>query len=307
MNPQANLLKVENLSKVYPARGGFFGKEQGFRAVNDVSFYIREGETLGLVGESGSGKSTIGRAVLMLDPPTSGRIELCGKDLGITNSRDHQWLRKNMQPVFQDPFASLNPRMRVGDFAAEPLEIHKVGDSRSDRAQLVAEAFKLVGLRPDFARRYPHELSGGQRQRVCIARAVALRPKLIVCDEPISALDVSIQAQVINLLMDLQESLGMAYLMISHDLSMVRHICHRVAVLHRGRVVELGDTKSVYDNPAHPYTRLLLSSVPRLKSAAKPRFDADTSRTELAAMGDNYKLTEIAQGHWAAVTPFNGR
>ena len=301
MSEAAELLKVDHLTKVYAGRSGFLGKRQEFRAVDDVSFTIKEGETLGLVGESGSGKSTIGRAVLMLDPPTSGSIELSGRDLNVWTAKDHLWLRKNMQPVFQDPFASLNPRMRVGDFAAEPLAIHRVGKSGAERREIIAETFKMVGLQPDFARRYPHELSGGQRQRVCIARAVALQPRLIVCDEPISALDVSIQAQVINLLMDLQESLGMAYLMISHDLSMVRHICHRVAVLYRGHIVELGDTSSVYGNPSHPYTRLLLSSVPRLKASDTPRFDPQTSRQELGAMEMALPLREVEQGHWAAI------
>ena len=295
------LLSVRNLTKVYPGRARILGRAPGFKAVDDVSFDIKDGETLGLVGESGSGKSTIGRAVLMLDPPTSGDLALSGRDLSSAMSSDRLWLRRNMQPIFQDPLASLNPRMRVGKFSSEPLEIHGIGNSRAERARIIEETFELVGLSADFARRYPHELSGGQRQRVCIARAVALRPKLIVCDEPISALDVSIQAQVINLLIELQETIGMAYLMISHDLSMVRHICHRVAVLYNGKIVELGDTKSVYENPAHPYTRLLLASVPKLKPGDGLGFDAETSRKEIQAMTGTPTLREVASNHWAAL------
>jgi len=257
------ILSVRNLKKYFPITAGFLIQRtvDYVRAVDDVSFDVYRGETLGLVGESGSGKSTTGRTLLQLYEPTGGNVYFEGKDLTKLDGPGLRKLRRDMQMIFQDPYASLNPRMNVGRIVAEPLVVHGMGDEK-ERKDRVAYLLEKVGLNPYFVNRYPHEFSGGQRQRIGIARALALDPSFIVCDEPISALDVSIQAQVVNLLQDLQEELGLTYLFIAHDLSMIRYICDRVAVMYLGKIVEIGPTDEVYDNPQHPYTQLLLSAVP---------------------------------------------
>ena len=232
------------------------------KAVDGVSFDIMEGETLGLVGESGCGKSTLGRTILRLLDPTAGRIEFQGKDLSTLSQSDLRPIRRDMQIIFQDPYASLNPRMTVGATVAEPIEIFSLAKNSSEKRKLVAKLLEKVGLPADAASRYPHEFSGGQRQRIGIARALAVQPKFIVCDEPISALDVSIQAQIVNLLQDLQKAEGLTYLFISHDLQIVKHICDRVAVMYLGKIVEIADVQSLYHAPQHPYTKALLSAVP---------------------------------------------
>ncbi len=256
------VLAVSGLRKHYPLRGGFPGRGGGtVRAVEDVSFAIAEGETLGLVGESGCGKSTVARAVLRLIEPTSGTIRLDGRDISALGRRALRPLRRQMQMIFQDPFSSLNPRMTAGDAVAEALKVHGLAHGR-ERPRRVAALFAQVGLRPAQMRLYPHEFSGGQRQRICIARALALSPRLIVGDEPVSALDVSIQAQVVNLLMDLQAEKRLSYLFIAHDLAVVQHISHRIAVMYLGRIVELADKRSLFLRPQHPYTEALLAAVP---------------------------------------------
>ena len=257
------LLKVDHLVKHFPImRGSVFRKQVGaIRAVDDISFDIRRGETLGLVGESGCGKSTTGRAILQLHRPTSGHVWFEGTDLVLLKGEDLRKMRRKMQMIFQDPYASLNPRMTVGEIIGEPLLVHNLA-TRKEADVKVEELLELVGLNPSYANRYPHEFSGGQRQRVGVARALSLNPTLIVCDEPISALDVSIQAQVVNLLEDLQEKFNLTYLFIAHDLSMVRHISTRVAVMYLGMVVELAAREVLYANPLHPYTQALLSAVP---------------------------------------------
>jgi oligopeptide transport system ATP-binding protein len=258
----AALLTVKNLVKYFPIHAGLLSRHVGdVRAVDDVSFEIGAGETLGLVGESGSGKTTIGRLVLRLLKATSGEVEFDGRDVMKMSRTSIRQIRKEMQIIFQDPYASLNPRMTVGDIVSEPLAIHKIATGKAAEAR-VQELLKLVGLQPYHANRYPHEFSGGQRQRVGIARALAVDPKFIVCDEPVSALDVSIQAQVINLLEDLQQKLGLTYLFIAHDLSVVRHISTRVAVMYVGKIVEQADRDTLYENPMHPYTQALLSAIP---------------------------------------------
>jgi oligopeptide transport system ATP-binding protein len=254
-----SLLELTNLTK-------HFGP---VRAVEDITLAVEAGETLGLVGESGCGKSTLGRTVLRLYEPTSGKIVFDGKDLTALSQRALRPLRRHMQMIFQDPYASLNPRMSVGAAIGEPLEIHELGATKADRAARVAELLTKVGLRGDAAKRYPHEFSGGQRQRIGIARALACKPTFIVCDEPISALDVSIQAQIVNLLEDLQTAESLTYLFISHDLKIVQHICDRVAVMYLGRIVELAEAKTLYRTPKHPYTQALLSAVPRIDPKAR--------------------------------------
>jgi len=257
------LVKVENLKKYFPiTRGIVIQRHVGdIRAVDGISFNIYEGETLGLVGESGCGKSTTGRTVLQLYRPTEGSVYFENEDLADMKGETLRRQRRKMQMIFQDPYASLNPRMTVGNIVGEPLEVHNVASGK-ERQNRVQELLALVGLNPYFVNRYPHEFSGGQRQRIGVARALALNPSFIVCDEPISALDVSIQAQVVNLLEDLQKDLGLTYLFIAHDLSMVRHISDRVAVMYLGKIVELTDRDTLYANPQHPYTEALLSAVP---------------------------------------------
>jgi oligopeptide transport system ATP-binding protein len=256
------LVRVDNLKMHFPIRRGVLQRQVGaVKAVDGVTFEVRKGETLGLVGESGCGKSTTGRVILQLYKPTSGRVFFEGEDLTGLRGEDLRRMRRRMQMIFQDPYASLNPRMTVAEIVGEPLEVHGIagGKERDDQVQ---HLLAVVGLNPQYSRRYPHEFSGGQRQRIGIARALALSPSFIVCDEPISALDVSIQAQVVNLLDDLQKEMGLTYLFIAHDLSMVRHIADRVAVMYLGRLMEQADREELYHNPLHPYTQALFSAVP---------------------------------------------
>jgi peptide/nickel transport system ATP-binding protein len=267
------LVAVENLTKHFAARPGLFGGARGgrvIRAVDGVSLAIAAGETLGLVGESGCGKSTLGRAILRLHEPTSGRVVVDGTDVTALKSGPLRAFRKRAQIIFQDPYASLNPRLSIGAILEEPLIIHRLGDAAA-RKQRVAELLDRVGLRPEAAARYPHEFSGGQRQRVGIARALAVEPRFIVADEPLSALDVSIQAQIVNLLVDLQTERGLTYLFISHDLKIVQHLCDRVAVMYLGRVVEEAPAAALYARPLHPYTAALLSAVPEPDPTRRPR------------------------------------
>jgi oligopeptide transport system ATP-binding protein len=259
---EEQLLEVTHLKKHFPIKGGVFSKTIGYvYAVDDISFTIHKGETLGLVGESGCGKSTTGRTILRLIEPTAGAIHFEGQNITELDKSEMRALRREMQIIFQDPYASLNPRMTVGSIVGEPLEIHKIARG-AEKEERVASLLEKVGLRPEDMRKYPHEFSGGQRQRIGIARALALNPKLIVCDEPVSALDVSIQAQVINLLEDLQEELGLSYLFIAHNLNVVEHISDRVAVMYLGKIVELASDTVLYADPQHPYTEALLSAVP---------------------------------------------
>jgi len=263
MTDAGALLEVRNLVKHFHVGGGLFGGPAGVvRAVDGVSFSLRRGETLGLVGESGCGKTTTGRCILQLERPTSGEIIFEGRDLAKLDEVQLRPFRRRIQVIFQDPYSSLNPRMTVGQILAEPLAVHGIVPERAKRETRVRELLAHVGLLPQHAHRYPHQLSGGQRQRVGIARALAMEPSLIVCDEPVSALDVSIQAQIINLLEDLQREFGLTYLFIAHDLSVVRHISDHVAVMYLGKIVELADRKPLYDDPLHPYTKALLAAVP---------------------------------------------
>jgi oligopeptide transport system ATP-binding protein len=268
------LVQVIRLRKHFPITRGLLGRKAGaVKAVDGVSFEIRRGKTLGLVGESGCGKSTTGRAVLQLHKPTSGQVFFEGRDLTRMRPEELRRLRPKMQMIFQDPYASLNPRHPVGKIVGEPLVIHGImkGKQLEER---VAELLKLVGMNPAYIRRFPHEFSGGQRQRIGIARALALNPSFVVCDEPISALDVSIQAQVVNLLQDLQGQLGLTYLFIAHDLSMVKHISHRIAVMYLGKIVEACDRNILFDDPLHPYTQSLISAVP----LPSPKFERKRQR-----------------------------
>ena len=314
------LLRVKNLRKYFPIRGGIFSREVArVHAVDDVSFDIYPGETLGLVGESGCGKSTTGRSILRLIEPTSGEVWFDGKSVTALDKRALRSLRRQMQIIFQDPYASLNPRMTVGSIIGEALVIHKLAASKSEREGRVVRLLETVGLSADHLRRYPHEFSGGQRQRIGIARSLAVSPKFIVADEPVSALDVSIQAQIINLLEDLQKQFGLTYLFIAHDLSVVEHISTRVAVMYLGKIVELAPAKELYTNPKHPYTEALLSAVPipdptvkrkrvllegDVPSPIKPpsgcRFHTRCPiRVHTCSVNDQV-LKEISPGHWVA-------
>ncbi len=257
-NKSQYLIEVEDLKQYFPVKTGFF-KTTPLKAVDGVSFNIKPGETLGLVGESGCGKTTVGRTILRLYEPTSGTVKFKGEEITANNMHEY---RKNMQMVFQDPYSSLNPRMTVEDIIGEPLDVHKLYKSKAERREKILRMMELVGLNAEHATRYAHEFSGGQRQRIGIARALAVNPQFIVCDEAVSALDVSIQAQVINMFEDLQDKLGVAYLFIAHDLLVVRHISDRIAVMYLGKIVEIGDADELYDHPIHPYTESLLSAVP---------------------------------------------
>jgi ABC-type oligopeptide transport system ATPase subunit len=259
------LLSVRNLRTWFPVYGGVLRRRTGeIKAVDGVSFDIEAGQTVGLVGESGSGKTTVGRTLLKLTPATAGEAIYEGRDILTMSEGEFRPMRKDLQMIFQDPFGSLNPRMTVGAILAEPLEIHFPEMTKSDRRERVAELLQLVGLPADAMGRYPHEFSGGQRQRIGIARALAVKPKFIVCDEPVSALDVSVQAQIVNLLQDLQEQLGVAYLFIAHDLAVVEHVSDHVIVMHHGKIVESAPAGEIYENPQHDYTKKLLSAVPQL-------------------------------------------
>lgn len=318
------ILSVNGLKKHFPITSGFILQRQvgAVRAVDGISFDVKRGETLGLVGESGCGKSTTGRTILQLYKPTDGGVEFEGQELTTMNNNQMRSIRRQMQIIFQDPFASLNPRMTVGSIVSEPLQIHNLYTAKNERQEYVEALMERVGLNPYFINRYPHEFSGGQRQRIGIARALALQPSFIVADEPISALDVSIQAQVVNLMEELQEEMNLTYLFIAHDLSMVRHICDRVAVMYLGKIVELGPTDAVYDNPLHPYTQALLSAVPEpdpskegnrrriiirgdLPSPANPPAGCNFNTRcpvafELCYHEPDPPLIEHETGHWAA-------
>jgi len=289
-------LEVKDLVKEFSRKRGILSSPTVVRAVDHVSFSIEEGETFGLVGESGSGKTTTGRCILRLIEPTSGEVRFRDEDvLSFSRARLRQ-ARRDMQIVFQDPFSSLNPRMRVGSIVEEPLIIHRIGD-RQQRKARVAELFELVGLDPSQLTRYPHQFSGGQRQRIGLARALALNPSFIIADEPVSALDVSVQAQVINLLMDLQAQLKLTYLFIAHDLRLVRHICSRVAVMYLGKIVEIGDTEAIFAAPAHPYTRALLSAIP----VPDPNVPRQRVALDPASFQREAPLRSVGQGHFAAI------
>jgi oligopeptide transport system ATP-binding protein len=290
------LLEVRDLTKEFTRKQGLFQKPSIVRAVAGVTFDVEQGETFGLVGESGSGKTTTGRCILRLVEPTSGDVRFKGEEvLRFSRSRMRQ-ARRDMQIVFQDPYSSLNPRMRVGEIVEEPLIIHRTGPKAQRRAR-VAELFELVGLDSSQLSRYPHQFSGGQRQRIGLARALALNPSFIIADEPVSALDVSVQAQVINLLMDLQERLKLTYLFIAHDLRLVRHICDRVAVMYLGRIVEMGPTERLFEAPAHPYTCALLSAIP----VPDPTAERQRIVLDPASFARGAALREISAGHLAAI------
>jgi ABC-type oligopeptide transport system ATPase subunit len=290
------LVEVSHLVKTFARDAGLFRAGTRVAAVDDVSFSIDEGETFGLVGESGSGKTTTGRCLLRLIEPSSGSVRFRGDDVLGFSKRRLREARRDMQIVFQDPYSSLNPRMRAREIVEEPLIIHKLGD-RGERRGRVAELFSLVGLNPAHLERYPHQFSGGQRQRLGLARALALNPSFVILDEPVSALDVSVQAQVVNLLMDLQERLHLTYLFIAHDLRLVEHVCGRVAVMFLGRIVEIGPTASLFAAPQHPYTKALLSAIP------VPDPDAPRHRVVLdpASVNRDAALREISAGHFAAI------
>ena len=290
------LVEVSHLVKTFTRDAGLFRAGTRVAAVDDVSFGIDEGETFGLVGESGSGKTTTGRCLLRLIEPSSGGVRFRGENVLDFSKRRLREARRDMQIVFQDPYSSLNPRMRAREIVEEPLIIHRLG-GRTERQARVAELFRLVGLNPVHLERYPHQFSGGQRQRIGLARALALNPSFVILDEPVSALDVSVQAQVVNLLMDLQEQLHLTYLFIAHDLRLVQHVCDRVAVMFLGKIVEMGPTASLFATPQHPYTKALLSAIPI------PDPDAPRQRVALdpASVNRSAALREISAGHFAAV------
>jgi oligopeptide transport system ATP-binding protein len=290
------LIEVSHLVKTFTRDAGLFRAGTRVAAVDDVSFSIDQGETFGLVGESGSGKTTTGRCLLRLIEPSSGAVRFRGEDVLGFSKRRLREARRDMQIVFQDPYSSLNPRMRAREIVEEPLIIHRLG-ARAERQTRVAELFRLVGLNPVHLERYPHQFSGGQRQRIGLARALALNPSFVILDEPVSALDVSVQAQVINLLMELQEQLHLTYLFIAHDLRLVQHVCSRVAVMFLGKIVEMGPTASLFAAPQHPYTKALLSAIPVLDP------DAPRQRVVLdpASMNRGAALREISAGHFAAI------
>lgn len=295
----APLLDVRNLYKTYTSRSGWpAAREHVVRAVNDVSFTVRPGETFGLVGESGCGKSTVARCILRLIPPTSGTIRFADEDLLNLKQDRLRQVRRELQIIFQDPYSSLDPRMTVRAILLEPFEIHGVG-SREEREKRIRELADLVGLPESALKKYPHEFSGGQRQRIGIARALALSPKLVVADEPVSALDLSIRAQVINLLADLQQQFGLAYLFIAHDLTLVRHVCHRVAVMRRGQIVEMADTEALFSNPLHPYTRRLMEAIP-IPDPHRARRGA-TANVEAVEEETVCELREVSAGHFARI------
>ncbi|WP_213990427.1 ATP-binding cassette domain-containing protein [Sodalis sp. dw_96] len=292
------LLQVEGLSKEYSVNSPWFGRRGVFTAVGGVSFSLEKGETLGLVGESGSGKSTVARCLMQLERPSGGRVLLEGRDLTELSQRELRPLRKVMQIIFQDPYSALNPRMTAGRFVADPILIHEGRQPRQALEQRVRALFAKVGLDSSHIGRYPHEFSGGQRQRICIARALALSPRLIVADEPITALDVSIQAQIINLLQQLQDEQGLSYLFISHDLGMVRHICHRVAVMLRGLIVETGSVEDIFNDPRHPYTQALLSAT----LEADPALERGKKRVFYTGSPTGWQtagyMKEVSAGHF---------
>lgn len=309
------LLEVNKLKKYFPIRRGLLGKKVFVHAVDDVSFSLESGECFGLVGESGCGKSTLSRTLLQLYNPTEGSIHFEGSDLFSLSKKEIAEKRKDIQMVFQDPYWSINPKMTVGNVVGEPILTH-TSFSKDERSKKVAELLELVGLPADFARRYPHQLSGGQRQRVGIARAIALNPKLLILDEPTSALDMSVQAQILNLLKDLQEQRGLTYLLVSHDLSVIKHMCSRLAVMYLGEIVEMGTAEEIFSHPQHPYTHLLLQSLPSVEEtefslsffegempkAINPpagcRFASRCPHVTEACRTQSQSLIEQKQGHW---------
>ncbi len=263
------ILEAKNVKKHFPIRKGLLLREvASVKAVDDVSLFVRKGETLGLVGESGCGKSTLGRTLIRLYEPTAGAISFEGSDFLKMKGEALRQKRRNMQMIFQDPYAALDPRMTVGQIIRQPMDIHNVG-TQEERTKRVLDLIELVGLRKGHVNRYPHEFSGGQRQRICIARSIALNPELIICDEPVSALDVSIQAQILNLLKDLQDKLKLTYVFISHDLSVIEHVCDRIAVMYLGKIVEVGTRDELFQNPQHPYTQALIGAIPRVGQGKK--------------------------------------